>query len=72
MVCEGREYRPPRYYDVLLEREDPEQMAEVKAKRLQTVERNKRESAVEEVRWLDRNERAMVARRDLFARRDKV
>lgn len=40
VVIEGSKYRPPKYYDTLLEEEDPERYAEVKRKRLEYTAQN--------------------------------
>lgn len=63
VVMEGQEYPVPRYYDVLMERWNPELMAQVKRKRL--VERD-----VSRDGSLDAMEKVALARSTLFGGRD--
>jgi len=70
VVSRGKPSRPPRFYDDFLAREDPELLADVKARRLEKAASEKR-PLVEEGRRLARKERALEAARDL-RKRDKA
>ena len=57
-IVNGRELRPPKYYDRLLEEKDPERFSQVRAKRLQKA----RERDYSELRAMEKSE---AARRSL-------
>lgn len=65
VVIEGKEYKPPRYYDRWMEEHQPEVIAEVKRKRLENFEERTVESDLA-------SEAHHKARVDLFQRRNKI
>ena len=65
VIVDGRETRPPRYYDKWLEANHPELMAQVRDKRWAELE----ELTKDQLRAMDAHHRA---RNELFNRRDKV
>lgn len=71
IVSGGREYPTPRFYDTLLEREDPEALAAIKAKRQEVVAKRSA-SRTDEAKWLRNGERQAIARLDAFTRRNQV
>lgn len=65
VVIDGKEAKPPRYYDKWMDANHPEVMEEVRAKRWDELEDvSKRELAAREAHHIDRDE--------LFSRRDGV
>lgn len=60
-VLKGEKVRPPRYYDTLMEKENPKMMEEIRKKRLEKAEKKDREN---DIRKLQKEKyRSLVTRR---------
>lgn len=62
LECNGKVMRPPKYYDVLYERMEPEKMEKVKVKRLEEISKRPEEYTKDRLRYKEEMSKARMSR----------